>query len=148
MYEDFLFLASLEYLILYHSLLKLFISNAEFQPCLLYLNFQISTCSKPRCRAISPNECVWFPFSEQTLQGVCIKRTNGTCNWYMDKSDSHTQHNVGQNGMAEMPGILEVREKATETLQWVLTSHKLGLPKCDTVSAFKYNMIIKATEIS
>ncbi|KAK3512569.1 hypothetical protein QTP70_017234 [Hemibagrus guttatus] len=61
---------------------------------------KISTCSKPRCRAMSANECAWYPYSRQTLQGVCMKRTNGTCNWYMDKSDSHTQHNVGQNSMA------------------------------------------------
>ncbi|MCI4390231.1 hypothetical protein PGIGA_G00120190 [Pangasianodon gigas] len=79
---------------------------------------KISTCSRPRCRAISANECAWFPFSSQTLQGVCMKRTNGTCNWYIDKSDSHTQHNVGQNGMGETSSVLQVREpKPTETLQ-------------------------------
>ncbi|KAB5537067.1 hypothetical protein PHYPO_G00114590 [Pangasianodon hypophthalmus] len=79
---------------------------------------KISTCSRPRCRAISANECAWFPFSSQTLQGVCMKRTNGTCNWYIDKSDSHTQHNVGQNGMGETSSVVQVREpKPTETLQ-------------------------------
>ncbi|XP_058229531.1 metalloproteinase inhibitor 4-like [Hemibagrus wyckioides] len=61
---------------------------------------KISTCSKPRCRTVSANECAWYPYSRQTLHGVCMKRTNGTCNWYIDKSDSHTQHNVGQNSMA------------------------------------------------
>lgn len=100
-----------------HNLLKLFISDTEIQPCLLYLTFQISTCSKRHCRA-NANECAWFPYNSQHLQSVCIKRTNGTCNWYIDKSDSHTQLNVRQNGMREPSGILEVREpKPTETLQ-------------------------------
>ncbi|KAM9443506.1 metalloproteinase inhibitor 3-like [Clarias gariepinus] len=46
---------------------------------------KISSCYKSRCHATSANECVWFPESTQTLQGVCIKRTNSTCNWYIDK---------------------------------------------------------------
>ncbi|XP_017305854.1 metalloproteinase inhibitor 3 [Ictalurus punctatus] len=78
---------------------------------------KISTCSKRHCRA-NANECAWLPYNSQHLQSVCIKRTNGTCNWYIDKSDSHTQLNVRQNGMRETSGILEVREpKPTETLQ-------------------------------
>ncbi|XP_060714131.1 LOW QUALITY PROTEIN: metalloproteinase inhibitor 4-like [Tachysurus vachellii] len=72
---------------------------------------KISTCYKSNCHAKSENECAWYPYSRQTLHGVCLKRTNGTCNWYINSSGSHTQHNVGQK-------LVEVKKsRPTETIQ-------------------------------
>ncbi|KAI5607602.1 metalloproteinase inhibitor 3-like [Silurus asotus] len=75
---------------------------------------QIRDCYTSTCRATSANECVWYPFSRESLQGVCMKRTNGSCNWYTEKSDNVRQNGMGQTSM----GVLEVSEhKPTETLQ-------------------------------
>ncbi|XP_062842756.1 metalloproteinase inhibitor 4-like [Trichomycterus rosablanca] len=43
---------------------------------------EISSCYEHHCRA-TKNKCVWHPYSEQTVFGVCTKHANGSCGWIM-----------------------------------------------------------------